>query len=120
MRSRANLTGTILKIPTNQTIQTFPTIQPREANMSTIKVFSGKGGRGCHRGRRKAGLKKSPALLFLLLSQKRIQRFNDDAGNCRVIPCRIGFNSFRKHAGDLNVELFGDIITLIFKIFAVH
>ena len=48
------------------------------------KGFPGKGRRGCHRGRRKAGFKKS-GFLFLLLSQKRIQRFNDDTGNCRVV-----------------------------------
>ena len=55
-----------------------------------------------------------------MLSQKRIQCFNDDAGNCRVVLWGIGFNSFRKHTGNLNGELFGDIITLIFEVFVFH
>ena len=57
---------------------------------------------------------------ILLLSQKGIQCFNDDAGNWCVVLWSIGFNSFRKHTGDLNVELFGYIITLIFETFFVH
>ena len=87
--------------------------------MSTIRVSREKAGGAVKEEEERQGLKKS-CLLFLLLSQKRIQRFNDDTGNCRVVLWRIGFNSFRKHTGDLNVELFGDIITLIFEIFAVH
>ena len=65
-------------------------------------------------------VKQLSTIPILLLSQKRIQCFNDYAGNCCVVFWSIGFNSFRKHTGDLNVELFGYIITLIFEIFAVH
>jgi len=55
-----------------------------------------------------------------LISHKGVQRFNDDAGDGRLILFGIGFNSFREQTRYLNVELFGYIIALVFETIAVH
>ena len=57
---------------------------------------------------------------IFLLSQKRVQRFDDHSGNSRIVFFCIGFDSFREQTRDLYVKFFGDIITLIFESIVVH